>query len=176
MLTMAISLYDCSVASFLQVLGGVQGFLEKAHTHLREAGRDPDAIVETRLHDDMWPLRAQIVAIAHHSRGAIAGAKAGLFQPPQSMGDIGYVALQGLIAEARAELQSLSREEVDALEGKDMVFRIGPRELPFVVENFLLSFSTPNLHFHATTAYDILRQEGVPLGKRDYMGQMRMKA
>ena len=48
--------------------------------------------------------------------------------------------------------------------------------MPFVVEGFLLSFSTPNLHFHATTAYDILRGKGVPLGKRDYMGQMRLKA
>jgi len=173
---MAISLYDCSVASFLQVLGAVQGFLEKGLNHCREAGRDPEAIVDTRLHDDMLPFRFQIVSVAHHSRGALAGAKAGLFQPPGGVGELDYAGLQGLVAEARAELQALSRDEVNALEGKDMVFRIGTREMPFTVENFLLSFSTPNLHFHATTAYDILRQEGVPLGKRDYMGQLRLKA
>jgi hypothetical protein len=56
-----------------------------------------------------------------------------------------------------------------------MVFQLGERQMPFTVENFLMSFSTPNLHFHATTAYDILRSKGVPLGKRDYMGRMRLK-
>jgi hypothetical protein len=173
---MAISLYDCSVASFLQVLGAVEGFLEKGLAHCRATGRDPESIVETRLHADMLPFRFQLVSVAHHSRGALAGAKAGLFLPPGGVGELDYAGLQDLVAEARAELQALSRDEVEALEGKDMVFRIGPREMPFTVENFLLSFSTPNLHFHATTAYDILRQEGVSLGKRDYMGHLRLKA
>lgn len=172
---MAISLYDCSVASFLQVLGAVQGFMDKGLAHCREAGLDPEAIVDTRLHDDMLPFRFQIVSVAHHSKGALEGAQAGLFAPPGAVGDLDYAGLQGLVADARASLQSLSREEVNALEGKDLIFRIGSREMPFTVENFLLSFSTPNLHFHATTAYDILRQSGVPLGKRDYMGQMRLK-
>ncbi len=172
---MAISLYDCSVASFLQVLGAVQGFMDKGLAHCREAGLDPETIVDTRLHDDMLPFRFQIVSVAHHSKGALEGAQAGLFAPPGAVGDLDYAGLQGLVADARASLQSLSREEVNALEGKDLIFRIGSREMPFTVENFLLSFSTPNLHFHATTAYDILRQSGVPLGKRDYMGQMRLK-
>ncbi|WP_296597146.1 DUF1993 family protein [Phenylobacterium sp.] len=172
---MAISLYDCSVASFLQVLGAVQSFLDKGLAHCREAGLDPETIVDTRLHDDMLPFRFQIVSVAHHSRGALEGAKAGLFLPPGGVGELDYAGLQGLVAEARGALQGLSRDEVNALEGKDMVFRLGSREMPFTVENFLLSFSTPNLHFHATTAYDILRQSGVPLGKRDYMGQMRLK-
>ncbi len=72
-------------------------------------------------------------------------------------------------------MQKLSRESVNELEGKDVVFQLGPNKLPFVAEGFVLSFSLPNLHFHATTAYDILRMKGTPLGKRDYMGQMRMK-
>lgn len=173
---MAISLYDCSVASFLQVLGAVQGFMDKGLAHCREAGLDPETIVDTRLHDDMLPFRFQIVSVAHHSKGALEGAQAGLFAPPGAVGDLDYAGLQGLVADARASLQSLSREEVNALAGKDLIFRIGSREMPFTVENFLLSFSTPNLHFHATTAYDILRQSGVPLGKRDYMGQMRLKS
>ena len=64
---------------------------------------------------------------------------------------------------------------INALEGKDVVFQLGERKMPFIVENFLMSFSMPNLHFHATTAYDILRMTGAPIGKRDYLGQMRMK-
>jgi len=172
---MAISLYDVSVASFLQVLGAVQGFLEKGLAHCKATGLDPESIVDMRLHDDMLPFRFQLVSVAHHSRGAMEGAKAGHFAPPGGVGDLDYAGLQALVADARAALQALTPAEVDALEGGDVVFRIGPRELPFTVENFLLSFSTPNLHFHATTAYDILRQAGVPLGKRDYMGQLRLK-
>ena len=165
---MAISLYDCSVTSFLQVLGAVSGFLEKGRVHLAEAGGDVEAIVATRLHDDMLPFAFQIASVAHHSKGALAGAKAGVFNPT-------YADLQQWVADAQAELKALSPDEVNALEGKDMIFQLGSRQLPFTVENFLLSFSTPNLHFHATTAYDILRQAGVPLGKRDYMGAMRLK-
>jgi uncharacterized protein len=172
---MAISLYDCSVTSFLQVLGAVSGFLEKGRAHLVEAGRDPEAIVSTRLHDDMLPFAFQIASVAHHSRGALAGAKAGVFNPPGPFGEPSYADLQKWIADAQAELKALTPDEVNALEGKDMVFQLGSMQLPFTAEGFLLSFSTPNLHFHATTAYDILRQAGVPLGKRDYMGGLRLK-
>ena len=172
---MAISLYDCSVTSFLQVLGAVSGFLEKGRVHLAEAGGDVEAIVATRLHDDMLPFAFQLASVAHHSKGALAGAKAGVFNPPGPPGQPTYADLQQWVADAQAELKALSPDEVNALEGKDMIFQLGSRQLPFTVENFLLSFSTPNLHFHATTAYDILRQAGVPLGKRDYMGAMRLK-
>lgn len=174
---MAISLYDCTVRSFVQVLGSVSGFLEKGLTHCRENGIDPEGVVETRIFDDMLPFRFQLISVAHHSRGAIEGAKAGVFRPPGGAGmDLGYAGLQGLVADAKTYLEGLSADEVNALEGKDMVFEIGSRQMPFTVEGFLLSFSTPNVHFHATTAYDILRSKGVPLGKRDYMGQMRLKA
>ena len=76
--------------------------------------------------------------------------------------------------------QSPAREpgqpaDVNALEGKDVSFQFRDTKIPFVAENFLLSFSLPNFHFHATTAYDILRSKGVPLGKRDYMGKLRLK-
>lgn len=172
---MAISLYDVSVASFLQVLGAVQGFLEKGLAHCKATGLDPESIVDMRLHDDMLPFRFQLVSVAHHSRGAIEGAKAGLFAPPGGVGDLDYAGLQKLVADARAALQVLTPAEVDALEGGEVIFRIGSREMPFTAENFLMSFSIPNVHFHATTAYDILRQAGVPLGKRDYMGQLRMR-
>ena len=69
----------------------------------------------------------------------------------------------------------MTPDEINALEGKDVLFQFGDMKMPFTAEGFLLSFSVPNLHFHATTAYDILRMKGVPLGKRDYMGRPRMK-
>ena len=66
-------------------------------------------------------------------------------------------------------------KEVEAYEGKDVIFKFGQAAMPFTAEGFLMSFSLPNLHFHATTAYDILRTKGVPLGKRDYLGPLRLK-
>jgi hypothetical protein len=172
---MAIPLYDVSVTSFQQVLGGVAGFLEKGLAHCKANNIDLNALVETRLAPDMLPFRFQVIAVAHHSLGAIQGAQAGLFKPPAGPMDQDYAGLQKLIADARAGLSKLTPEAVNALEGKDMIFQLGPNKLPFTAEGFLMSFSLPNLHFHATTAYDILRMKGAPLGKRDYMGALRMK-
>ncbi len=172
---MAISLYDISVASFLQTLGGVAGFLDKGLAHCKATGVDLGELVETRLQPDMLPFRFQVIAVAHHSLGAIEGVQAGLFKPPAGPMDQDYAGLQKLVADARAKLAKLTRESVNEMEGKDVVFQLGPNKLPFVAENFILSFSLPNLHFHATTAYDILRMKGAPLGKRDYMGPLRMK-
>ena len=171
---MAISLYDVSVANFIQTVGAVSAFLDKGLAWAKENGHDPEALVETQLAGDMLPFRFQIASVVHHSAGAIAGVKAGVFRPPGAVeGD--YAALQASVAAALADLKAQSRDEIDALEGKDVVFKLGERGLPFTAENFLMTFSLPNLHFHATTAYDILRQKGAPLGKRDYLGGMRLK-
>jgi hypothetical protein len=173
---MATSLYDLSVASYLQTLGGVAGYLERGLAHFEENNTDPDEIVETRLYADMLPFRFQIKSIQHHSLGAIEGIKKGIFTPPDGMPEGGYAEMQAFIADTRERLQALTREEVDGLAGKDVAFQFGERKMPFVAETFVMSFSMPNFYFHAATAYDILRHKGVPLGKRDFMGQLRMKA
>jgi hypothetical protein len=174
---MGISLYDVAVGGYLQELGAVEAFLQRGLDHCRDNNIDPESIVETRLWSDMLPFRFQIVSVAHHSAGAIAGVKAGLFGPPTEQRPLNYEQLQGLVKDAREGLAKLSRDEIDALEGTDVTFQIGDRfKVPFTAENFLMSFSLPNFYFHATTAYDILRSKGVPLGKRDFMGQMRVKA
>jgi hypothetical protein len=173
---MATSLYDLSVASYLQTLGGVAGYLERGLAHCRDNNIDPEEIVETRLWNDMLPFRFQIISVAHHSRGAIEGLKAGEFAPPSEARPLNYVQLQGLVAETREALGKLSRDEVNTLEGGDVIFRFRDFKIPYTAENFVMSFSLPNFYFHATTAYDILRSKGVPLGKRDFMGQMRTKA
>lgn len=173
---MAFSLYDATVANYLQILGAVGGILEKSLTHFREKGVDPAEVVETRLAPDMLPFRFQIVSVAHHSRGAIEAANTGVFVPPSGRPDLDYAALQALVTEARNELAALTPEAVNALAGRDIVFKLGERALPFTAEGFLMSFSLPNFFFHATTAYDILRHKGAPLGKRDFMGKLKLKA
>jgi len=172
---MAFSLYDATVANYLQILGAVSGFLEKSLTHFQEKRIDPAEIVQSRLAHDMQPLRFQIVSVAHHSRGAIEAAKSGVFTPPSAKPDLDYAALQALVTEARNELSDLRPEVVNALVGRDLTFRVGDRALPFTAEGFLMSFSLPNFFFHASTAYDILRHKGAPLGKRDFMGKLKLK-
>ena len=172
---MAISLYDATVAGFLQVLGAAEGVLAKGRAHCEANGIDLADVVESRLIGDMAPFRFQVTQIAHHTAGAVAGVKSGVFSPDSGPPEADYAALQTLVADARATVAALTPDAVNALEGQDVLFRFGEMKMPFTAENFLLSFSTPNLHFHATTAYDILRMRGVPLGKRDYMGRPRVK-
>jgi hypothetical protein len=172
---MAFSLYDATVANYLQILGAVGGFLDKSLAHFRDNGTDPAEIVETRLFPDMLPFRFQIVSVARHSRGAMEAAKNGVFTPPSGRPDLDYTGLQALVAEAHSELSALTPEAVDALVGRDVSFTIGGRTLLFTAEGFLMSFSLPNFFFHATTAYDILRHKGAPLGKRDFVGRLNLK-
>jgi hypothetical protein len=157
---MAISLYDVSVGSMLQTVGAVSAFVGKARAWCSEAGVNPDDVVESRLAADMFPFRFQLLSVVHHSINAIEGARAGVFGPPAPQ-DLDYDGLQALVADAHA---------------RDVVFKLGQSQIPFTAEGFLMSFSLPNLHFHAATAYDILRQKGAPLGKRDYLGAMRIRS
>ena len=172
---MAISLYDISVANYLQTVAGVVGFLDRGLSHAHEANLDLDEIVETRLFENMLPFKFQIQSVAHHSLGAIEGLKAGVFSPGTIMPTLSYQDLQKVVGDALTGLKALTPAEVNAYEGKDMYFQFRDMKMPFTAEGFIQSFSLPNLHFHATTAYDILRMKGVPLGKRDYMGPLRLK-
>jgi hypothetical protein len=156
-------------------LGAVAGFLERARAHFTEKGTDLGEIVESRLFPDMFPFRFQVQSVAHHSLGAIEGVMKGLFSPPANLPELDYAGLQRLVADTRDALQRLKPAEVNACEGRDVVFQFRDRQVPFTAENFLLSFSFPNFYFHATTAYDILRTKGVPVGKRDFLGQLRLK-
>ena len=92
------------------------------------------------------------------------------------MDPLDFAGLQGLVDEAMAFCAAQTPEAVNALAEGPMVFRVRGREMPFTTDNFLLSFSLPNVYFHATTTYSILRHLGVPLGKLDYLGQLRVGA
>lgn len=172
---MSLSLYEASVPGYLQILTAVSGYLEKGLKHLREQGIDPESIVETRVYPDMLPFRFQIQSVAHHSRGAIEGIMSGVFRPPSDLPAHDYAGLQALVTSARDELAKVSPDALNAREGAEVIFELRGNKMPFTAENFLLSFSLPNFHFHATTAYDILRSKGVPVGKRDFLGVLRMK-
>ena len=172
---MAFSLYDASVANYLQILGAVAGYMEKGAAHFKEKGGNIEDIVATRLFDDMLPFSFQIVSVAHHSRGAMEAVQKGVFSPDMGKPGLTFADLQKMVADATNALTALKPDDVNALAGRDVAFQFGERKLPFTAEEFLMSFSLPNFFFHATTAYDILRHKGVPLGKRDFMGRLRIK-
>src|SRR5690349_6737800 len=131
---MAITLYDATVPSFLQILAAVRGYLEKSLAHTKQTGGDPEALLETRLYADMWPLRAQIVSVAHHSRGALEAVERGTFSPPSSS-EAGFAELQALIAEAEAAVGRFTPAQVNGFEGRDLAFKAGGHTLAFVAED-----------------------------------------
>lgn len=173
---MPVNLYDLSVTNYMQTLGAVKGILQKGLTFFQENGIDPETVVETRIFPDMLPFRFQIQSVIHHSVGTLDAFGTGVFRPSRDPTPHTYAELQGLVANAFDTVKSLSPETINGFEGKEIAFEFKDSRLPFTAETFVMSFSLPNLHFHATTAYGILRARGVPVGKRDYLGRLQLKA
>ncbi|MEM9531061.1 MAG: DUF1993 domain-containing protein [Pseudomonadota bacterium] len=172
---MSLSLYDVSVATSMQVLGGVQGFLAKARGHAEENGLDLDELASSRLIDDMLGFGFQILSVVHHSLGSIEGVYSGEFRPPQGPYDLNWEAAEAKVSDSLEALGRYAEDEVNAHLDGDVTFIVGERQVPFSAQGFVLSFSHPNLYFHSATAYDLLRMRGVPLGKRDFMGPLRLR-
>ena len=167
---MTLSLHAALVPSWLQILGAGRGWLDKAITH----GMSEAELADARLIEDMFPFAYQVKSMAVHSQGAIEAVRQGVFSP--NFGE----ALPATLAELRERLEnaillleSVVPEELEDFTGRPMRFEIGEKRLDFTAEDFLLSFSQPNFYFHATMAYAILRAQGVPVGKIDYLGKLR---
>ena len=171
---MSVSLYQATVPTFLQILGTVDGLLDKAEQHCASNDLAPESLIQARLAEDMLPFSFQITSCAAHSQGAIEGLRKGLFAPDRSPPPEDFAGLRSRISGAREFLNGLSASELDGFIGKPMRFEFGDFRLDFVAEEFLFTFSQPNFFFHAATAYDILRWKGLEVGKRDFMGQMRI--
>jgi len=172
---MAFSLYAATIPSYQQILGSVSGLLIKAEAFCAEKSINHDDIIQARLAPDMLPFTYQVKSTAVHSLGAIEAVRHGVFSPDMSPPPETFAALQTRITETLAALEKIAPAEVDGFVGRDMRFAFRDRQLDFAAEDFLLSFSQPNFYFHATTAYDILRWKGVPIGKRDFTGRLRLK-
>jgi len=173
---MSFSLYSATIPSYQQTLGAVAGLLVTAEAFCAEKQLAPAEIIEARLAEDMLPFAYQVKSTAVHSLGSIEGVRRGVFSPDTTPPPQTFAALKARIAETRTALEAIQPAEIEGFMGRDMRFEFREHRLEFTVENFLLSFSLPNFYFHAATAYDILRWKGAPLGKRDFMGRLRLKA
>lgn len=173
---MSLTLYDAFVPVCLQQLGAVRGLIGKAEAHAAAEGWDAEQVIGARLAPDMFDFAYQVKSCRTHSRLAIEGAMQGSFGPDRSDPPRSFAGLRDLVDDAIGFMQGLDPASLETLVGRDAEFRMGDFVIPFEAPHFLLSFSLPNFQFHATTAYALLRHLGVPIGKRDFLGALRMKA
>jgi len=171
---MAFSLYAATIPSCSQILTALAALLKKADAFAAEQGIATADIVRARLAEDMLPFGYQVKSVVGHSLGAIEGVRRGSFSPDRGAWPEDMPGLEKLVADAIEALAAIDPAEVDDFIGRPMCFSMGDMRMDFTAEEFLLSFSQPNFYFHATTAYDILRWKGVPLGKRDFIGRPRI--
>jgi hypothetical protein len=172
---MSLSLHTAVVQTYQQILPSVTGLLAKAEEHCKANNLTAEALTEARLAEDMWPFAKQIFESGHHSSRAIEAVRAGAFSPEIQPVPSDFVSLRKEMTDAIAIIDAVDPGELDAIANRDVIFKFGNHEMPYTVSDFLLSFSLPNFYFHAATAYDILRNQGLPVGKMDFLGQLRMK-
>lgn len=166
---MAAELYDLTVPVFTKGLKALSGVLAKARAHAAETGVDPDSWLSLRLIDDMRPLSGQLQMVTDSPKLCLvrlSGVEAPVFADDETT----LAQLEARIQATLDYLASIPREAVDGQEDKDVVLKFPGGEMPFKGLQYVLGFAQPNFYFHLTTAYALLRQAGVPLGKRDYMG------
>lgn len=169
-----MDLFQAFVPTARQIVQAGQAVLDKGEAFCVERGIAPETLIETRLAPDMAALPFQVFSVAHHSAGAIAGVRAGVFKPARPEAGLDFSGLKALLQGADAALAAVTADEMDALADKPMIFSIGERQMPFIGADFLLSFSQPNFFFHASMLYGILRHAGVGLGKTDFLGRIRL--
>jgi hypothetical protein len=172
---MTFSLYAATVPSYLQMTGAIMGLIDKAEVWCAEKGMAEADLLGRRLAADMHPLAYQVKSVAVHSAGAIEGVRRGAFSPHTEPPPETFALLRARLTEASAVLTSVDPAEMDGFVGRDMAFVVGEHRIAFTAEDFLMSFAQPNFYFHCTTAYAILRAEGLAIGKRDFLGQQRRK-
>ena len=167
---MTISMYQASVPIFLQFLNSLSAVLDKAAAHAEAKKIDPGVLLNSRLYPDMFPLVRQVRAATDHAINA-CGRLADAEPPKFANDEASIAALKERIAATVDFLKTLKAAQIDGSEDKKITFTFpSGATRDFTGQGLLLNFCLPNFYFHATTAYDILRQSGVELGKRDFMG------
>jgi hypothetical protein len=166
---MAISMYKASAPIFIQFLTALSGVLDKAAAHAAEKKLDESYLMSARLAPDMFSLARQVQQATTHAVNACARNSGQ--EPPKLPEDASnFAALKARIAAAIDFIKSVKADQLDGSEDKQIVVTMGQNKREFTGQSYLLNHCLPHFYFHTTTAYDILRQQGVDIGKRDFMG------
>jgi len=166
---MAISMYQSSVPVFVKVLGSLSAILAKAAAYAEQKKIDPRVLLEGRLYPDMFPLTRQVQIATDGVKGC-AARLAGVEVPVFEDNEASFADLEARIAKTVAFVKSVPQEKIDGSEDRDIAIPMRGQTAHFKGQPFLLEFALPNFYFHVTTAYAILRHNGVEIGKRDFLG------
>jgi uncharacterized protein len=165
---MTISMYRASAPVFLQILPAMSGCLDKAQAFATAKKVDPSVLLQSRLYPDMFPLVKQIQTATDFAKGTVARL-AGQDPPKYEDNETTIEQLKARIAKTVAFIREFRPAQIDGSEDRDIRLVLGGQPRDFKGENYLVNFALPNFYFHVTTAYAILRHNGVELGKGDYM-------
>jgi len=166
---MTISMYQASVPRFVNILGNLSNIMDKTQAHI-DARKIADAtLTGYRLFPDMLPLTTQVQIACDTAKGVVARL-AGIDIPAYEDSEKTIADLKARIAKTIAFIQSVSAAQIDGTEDKAIVTKRGDKETHYTGMQFLLGHAIPNFYFHVTTTYNILRHNGVEIGKRDFLG------
>jgi hypothetical protein len=166
---MAISMYQISVPVFTRMLTNLIAIMEKAAAHCEANKIDPAVLINYRLYPDMFAFAKQVQIAADAAKngtGYLAGAEPPKFENTEQ----GFPQLIGRVRQTIEYVNSFKPEQIDGMEEKEISITRGETTLTYKEQDYLLNRVLPNFYFHITTAYDILRHNGVALGKKEYLG------
>jgi hypothetical protein len=166
---MTISMYQASVPVFVRQFTSLIAIITKAEAHAAAAGLDPAELFSARIAPDMLPFPKQIQIASDMAKGGVARL-AGVTPPSWADDEADLPALRERLAKTIAYIQTITADQVDGSEERDITLKTASNEFHFKGQSYLLDFVIPNVFFHVSIAYALLRQNGVAIGKRDYLG------
>ncbi len=166
---MTISMYQASVPRFVNILGNLSNILDKAQAHVDAKKLSDSSLTAFRLFPDMLPMTTQVQIACDTAKGVVARL-AGVDIPAFEDNEKTIADLKARVAKTIAFIQTVPADKIDGTEDKDIVVKRGEKETHYKGMQFLLGHAIPNFYFHITTAYSILRHNGVEIGKRDFLG------
>ena len=167
---MPISMYSASVPVFSSMLNNLAHVLAKGEANAAQRKIEPAVFLNDRLAPDMYTLTAQVQIATDHAKGAPARLSG---RDPLKLEDkeASFTELQARIEKVQEYLKTFSPADIDGSEEKEITLKLGGNEVKYPGMQYLLHFAMPNFYFHVTTAYAILRHNGVPIGKGDFFGR-----
>jgi hypothetical protein len=161
-------MYQTSVPRFVNMLKNLSAILDKAQAHAEGRKIDPAVLLNSRLYPDMFPMKRQVQIACDTAKGAVARL-AGVEVPKHEDSEETIAELKARIAKTIDFVQTVRPAQIDGSEEKGIHLKLGAREVDYKGMQYLLGHALPNFYFHVTTAYGILRHNGVELAKRDYL-------
>jgi hypothetical protein len=166
---MPLSIYHASVPVLLHQITALSEILKKGAAYAEAKKIEPSALLNARLFPDMHPLIRQVQMVSDSAKG-VSARLAGVEPPSMPDTETTFDQLQARLAKTAEFLKSLKESQFTGAEDREIVLTLPNGKIPFKGQAYLFSFALPNFFFHVTTAYNILRHNGVEIGKRDFLG------